>query len=449
MDTDAGMNADMLLDAARTATLAVSDDGTVLAARGGFGGFLGIDLAATVGTNVFDRLPPADADALATYFIESADEADDTVALPVPFRVGILDDVGNKHLIDIIASGCSWPDGDRYWVVVLVPVALNASATRSLDLEMAGADRATVKRMLCEELELDNVDYESRWLMIDFTVPGDPAVLHARADETDLADAVATDLRDGWRPWHGVRAGDCAPIDPALFPAEMQAAMARRGWRRAIVAPVHVNARLAALLLLVGRVPDSYPLGVVKRNMAVRTQQLVKATTLLFERWSEQDHLRSAASSDALTGLGNSRALAAALADINRAGAVLFIDIDHFKVVNDRYGHQIGDAVLVEVADRLVAACRHHDVITRFGGDEFVILLDGADEALAVTIGTRIVESVSAPLGIEGGPESISVSVGLAPRHGTDAVDALDAADRAMLEAKRSGRSRLAVLSSL
>ena len=439
------MNADVLLDAARTATLAVDQNGIVLAARGGFGGFPGIDLAAAVGTSVFDRLTPSDADELATYFIENAGEADDTVALPVPFRAGVFDDAGRSHLIDIIASGWSSPGGERYWIVVLVPVALSASVTRSLDLEMAGADRATVKRMLCEELEIDNVDYESRWLMIDFTEPAGPAVVHARSEEADLADAVRDDLREGWRPWHGVPSGECAPIDPALFPARMQAVMGERGWRRVIAAPVHVNGRLAAVLLLVGRVPESYPLGVVKRNLVVRTHGLVKATTLLFERWAEQDHLRSAATSDALTGLGNSRALTAALADTQRAGAVLFIDIDHFKAVNDRYGHQIGDAVLIEVAERLVAACRHGDVVTRFGGDEFVILLEGADETLAAAIGWRIIDSISAPLGIPDGPETISVSVGLAPRHG---LDALDVADRAMLEAKRAGRSRLATITA-
>lgn len=443
MNVDRAMNADALLDASRTATLAVGEDGTVLAARGGFGGFLGIDLAATVGTNVFGRLTPTDADQLATYFIESAGEADDTVALPVPFRVGILDDIGRSHLVDIIASGCSGGHDDRYWVVVLVPVALSASVTRSLDLEMAGADRPSVKRMLCEELELDNVDYESRWLMIDFSESASPHIVHARDAEADLAVAVGDDLADGWRPWHGVPAGECAPIDPALFPPRMHAAMVARGWRRVIVAPVHVRGRLVAVLMLVGRVPESYPLHVVKRNMAVRTHGLVKATTLLFERWAEQDHLRSAATSDALTGLGNNRALTAALADTQRAGAVLFIDIDHFKTVNDRYGHQIGDAVLVEVAERLVAACRQGDVVTRFGGDEFVVLLDGADEALAASIGWRIIDSVSAPLGIPDGPDTISVSVGLAPRHG---IEALDVADRAMLEAKRSGRSRLASL---
>lgn len=446
MNADPPINADGLLDSSRTATLAVAEDGTVLAARGGYGGFVGIDLAATVGTNVFSRLTPSDADELATYFIENAGETDETVALPVPFRVGIRDDGGRSHLVDVIASGCSRPSGERYWIVVLVPVALSASVTRSLDLEMAGADRQSVKRMLCEELELDNVDYESRWLMIDFTEAGRPTVVHARDDEADLAAIVLDDVRAGWRPWHGVRVGECAPVDPAFFPPRMDAAMLERGWRRAIVAPVHVRGRLAAVLLLVGRVPESYPLDVVKRNMAVRTQGLVKATTLLLERWAEQDQLRSAATSDALTGLGNSRALTAALAESRRGSAVLFIDIDHFKSVNDHYGHQIGDAVLVTLAERIVAACRECDVVTRFGGDEFVVVLDGADEAEATTIGWRIVEAASSPLDIDGGPERISVSVGLSARRDVDALDALDAADRAMLEAKRTGRSRLATL---
>ncbi|MEZ5297514.1 MAG: GGDEF domain-containing protein [Ilumatobacteraceae bacterium] len=308
---------------------------------------------------------------------------------------------------------------------------------------MAGADRPTVKRMLCEELELDNADYESRWLMLDFSERGRPSVVHSRPDEADLAAAVLADVDDGWRPWHGIRAGACAAVDPAFFPPATHAAMASRGWRRAIAAPVDANGRLVAVLLLVGRVPPSYPLDGVKRNIEVRTQGLVKATRLLFERWAEQDHLRSEATSDALTGLGNSRALTAALGETERAGSVLFVDIDHFKAVNDQYGHQIGDAVLVEIANRIVAACRQGDVVTRFGGDEFVILLDGADESLATSIGWRVVEAVAAPLDIEGGPDRISVSVGLSPRCD---VDALDAADRAMLQAKRSGRSRLSTL---
>lgn len=440
-----GMNADQLLDAARTATLAVAVDGTVLAARGGFGGFVGVDLAATVGTNVFTRLPAADADELATYFIENAGEADDTVTLPVPFRISILDDRGEPHLVDVIATGCSAAAGPQYWVVVLVPVALSASVTRSLDLEMSGADRDSVKRMLCEELALDNADYTSRWLLLDFSASGDTRVIHAGPDEATLADAVLADVRDGWCPWQVIEPGHCAPVPPDGLPPTMRSVMAARGWRRTVVAPVHVGGRLVAALLLVGRVPAAYPLDVVKRNIAVRTQGLVNATALLMERWEEQDQLRADATSDALTGLGNSRALATAMADSHRPGAVLFVDIDHFKAVNDDYGHRVGDDVLVVVARRIVASCREGDVVVRFGGDEFVVLLDGADEELAASIGWRIVEAVSAPLEIDGGPERISVSVGLSPRC---TVDALDAADRAMLDAKRSGRARLAMAAS-
>ncbi len=94
------------------------------------------------------------------------------------------------------------------------------------------------------------------------------------------------------------------------------------------------------------------------------------------------------------------------------------------------------------VADRIVESCRQNDVITRIGGDEFVVVIPGADRQAASDVGRRILDAVSRPLDIDDGPERISVSIGLSLMLHDDPVEA---ADHAMLRAKRAGRGRLSV----
>lgn len=456
MEPSAGVDADALLDAARTVTLAVASDGTVMAARGGFGGFLDFDIGDTVGTNVFDRLAPEDADELAVYFLENAGESADTIALPIPFRLRVLADDGIEHFVDVIATGHQRSVDDWYWVVVLVPVELTTSMSRSLELEMAGADRGAVKRMLCEEVASDNMLYSSRTMLVEFgtgksgdgidvranTSPGTFSIVTSREQDRDDATIFLDDIRDGWRPWDGTDLGSVASISLDDVPAASRRALERRNWRRFLVAPVHVQGRTRAAILLVSRVPDSYPVDVIKQNVARRLLALCNATAMLIERWDDQDRLHGEATTDALTGLGNARLLSAHLRSTPAESAVLFIDVDHFKEVNDTFGHSAGDRVLVTVADRIVESCRQNDVVTRIGGDEFVVVLSGADRQVASGIGHRILDSVSRPLDIDGGPERVSISIGVSSMLHDDP---LEAADLAMLRAKRAGRGRLSV----
>lgn len=125
------------------------------------------------------------------------------------------------------------------------------------------------------------------------------------------------------------------------------------------------------------------------------------------------------------------------------AVAVLFVDLDHFKPINDTHGHRVGDKVLEEVARRLLTAVRQSDTVARLGGDEFVILVHNISGPPSVTrIANKLVESLAAPILVD---EHLSLSVGasigiaLCPRHGTEARSLLAAADAAMYEAKRSG----------
>jgi diguanylate cyclase (GGDEF)-like protein len=164
-----------------------------------------------------------------------------------------------------------------------------------------------------------------------------------------------------------------------------------------------------------------------------------------------QDELEHRASTDALTGLPNRTVLLEQLAHVLTLGptpevAVVYCDLDGFKAVNDRFGHDEGDRLLVVVAARLAASVRNHDLVARLGGDEFAVLVQGpSSRARAEAIATRIVEALRIPLAVGGASVPVSVSVGVACRSGQVETPSalLRSADAAMYRAKRAGGDRV------
>jgi diguanylate cyclase (GGDEF)-like protein len=157
------------------------------------------------------------------------------------------------------------------------------------------------------------------------------------------------------------------------------------------------------------------------------------------------------AATDGLTGLPNRRyfdEFCSLLAKRRRSGdavAVLMIDIDRFKVLNDTYGHPVGDEVLKRVAAAIVSAVRDHDVPARVGGEEFAVVLRNPGTGIALEVGERVRAAVQAlDLSATGVP-SVSVSVGVANALGPDELmaDVVGRADKALLRAKRTGRDRV------
>jgi diguanylate cyclase (GGDEF)-like protein len=152
---------------------------------------------------------------------------------------------------------------------------------------------------------------------------------------------------------------------------------------------------------------------------------------------------------DPLTGLANRRRFIAAVNDALRAPgqlAALFLDLDDFKDVNDNQGHDAGDALLLAVGERLMAAVRPDDLVGRLGGDEFAVLLTNVDSvASAETVAARLVDALAGPIEIEGRPLVVSASVGLTLHAGTEDIgcdDLLRRADVAMYHAKARGKNR-------
>lgn len=167
-----------------------------------------------------------------------------------------------------------------------------------------------------------------------------------------------------------------------------------------------------------------------------------------------EDEIRRLANHDALTGLASLRrfkdVLHEALARAHRDGsefAVLFIDLDHFKAVNDGQGHDAGDQVLKTVARRLEDCVRETDTIARVGGDEFVVLAERTTARLAIGIARRIVAAIEQPFDLPMGRAFIGASIGIAlyPHHGADLDALMKAADNATYAIKHTTKGAIAV----
>lgn len=224
---------------------------------------------------------------------------------------------------------------------------------------------------------------------------------------------------------------------------------------RAVTGPLKRMAR-AAREFSEGRVVANLPLGrrdeigELARNFRRMQEQIGAQLAQLNESHRQVEAL---ARTDALTGLPNRRSfmerLEQAVGHARRSGrpfALLFVDLDRFKDINDAQGHARGDAVLQAVAERLRATVREVDTVARLGGDEFTVLCEGVEHALAVDqIARKIHEQFQAPLDVQGSPQQVLVSIGVSlfPRDGDAPEAMLSSADAAMYRAKAQGRNAI------
>ena len=193
----------------------------------------------------------------------------------------------------------------------------------------------------------------------------------------------------------------------------------------------------------------------VLENMMLREGpdgEVIEGTIIdITDRKAAQDQIEFQAYHDTLTGLPNRLLfrdrIGVALAHARRtrrSAAVVFLDLDQFKLVNDTLGHTVGDGLLHAVAERLVRCVRAEDTVARMGGDEFTILLaDLHDNRAASTVASKILETISSPIVVEHHELFITTSIGIAlfPEDGEDAESLLKSADRAMYRAKEMGRN--------
>ena len=178
---------------------------------------------------------------------------------------------------------------------------------------------------------------------------------------------------------------------------------------------------------------------------------LIRSLRYSIERKQTEERLSYLAQFDHLTGLANrtlfNERLAQAITWADRNDhlvALLFLDLDHFKAINDTLGHNAGDRLLISVADRLKGCVRKTDMVSRFGGDEFTIILEGLSSAKdAASVAHKILETLLPPFDLDGHEVYVTASLGISiyPLDGGTTVEMLRYADTAMYRAKEEGRN--------
>jgi len=186
-------------------------------------------------------------------------------------------------------------------------------------------------------------------------------------------------------------------------------------------------------------------------EVLMRVRNMLEVRLLHESERTNSRMLESLALQDSLTGLANRRLVVdrikTALTQARRSKgsmAVIYLDLDGFKQINDKLGHAAGDALLISIAARLKMAVREEDTVARLGGDEFVIALPHIRSARdAAKMARKIIDAVSRPYDLEGETVNMTASAGISifPVHGQDVESLMKSADKALYEAKRAGKN--------
>ena len=218
------------------------------------------------------------------------------------------------------------------------------------------------------------------------------------------------------------------------------------GLRNTLAAPLVIDQGVVGAIVLSRRTAEPWPSASTRLVGAAA----VEASAALARAYSHRE-AETAASTDALTGLPNRRyfdefcGLLARRRRADDAVGVLMVDIDHFKALNDTFGHPVGDEVLRAVAGAIAGAVREGDVPARVGGEEFAVLLRNPGEGVALEVGERVRSAVGRLDLSSFGPPGVTVSVGVAVAGSADQPisELVDQADHALYRAKRLGRDQV------
>ncbi len=395
---------DALLAFGRTLLAVLDPDGRILEIAPSAQGILGMDFEALVGTRAADFFEEVDRDRFQRRLTAAA----------------------VSHERQRFTHGLAWRGGRRECETLLTPFRSPAGVR----VHVAMTDLSHHLNQI-EHLETAQALFQAVLAAAGDAIFGVDAHLRIvtasrRAHElfgVDPEDAIGRDLRAFFSEPSALDRVEDAVNGASDAPRRVQV-MARRGDGSEF--PAEVSASAAQL--------DHSVLGTV----------VVRDVT---ERQTLESELRAAARTDALTGLPNRVAFMDALRDTvarGSLGALLFVDLDGFKPINDRLGPAAGDVLLQQVAGRIQHGVRGTDLVARLGGDEFVVLLPGIAGPDAMRVATSIVRRLARPFLLSEGEARVTCSVGVAvfPADETDSERLLAAADAAMYAAKHAGRNR-------
>jgi diguanylate cyclase (GGDEF)-like protein len=441
-----------LLDTAVNPFALVDTDGTVLWAGSSISELLGVDAVGLTGRSMLEFLAPGSVDealralAAADGYLRSRSSGPDRWE-------------GTGPLLDLVRA-----DGTVITCAVAVATprrtGLPGYAVQLRRATAAGALERTVAAMAGDRPIADVLSNLAEVLAGD--LPGtDILIAHSPASGDEggylhVAGAGPEQLRDallapaaGAAPWHLAAARPDEVVEQAAdeLPAPLRELATAEGASSCAAIAVAVGVGEPATGVVVAWRRHDLPLHVFSNERLRRGARLV-GLAMQWERGRRA--LEWAATHDHLTGLQNRQSFLSRLAGEARrrppsASAVLYLDLDDFKPVNDWHGHALGDRVLAEVAARLRRSVRPTDVVARLGGDEFAVLCPGLDDHEVIEqLADRLVEEVGLPVVVDGTEVRVGLSVGIAGIVDRDGGpdEVLNRADDALRLAKAEGKRR-------
>jgi diguanylate cyclase (GGDEF)-like protein/PAS domain S-box-containing protein len=451
-----------VVHAAQAATVVVDRGGNVRFVSRAALELFDFDESDLVGHNMAEFLHPDDVAEMVDAFVSVA--GDSTRWPPALLRLVAKD--GSVVPVEVAGHGCFEDpeiDGVVYSVHRMDETVL---LHRLLEALTTGEPLGEVLRVVTAMVDVPPLEVETV-VLYDRDEEGTPRSMASVGASPVLLEALRTS--DVSLPWLATLA-DPAGVEPANvdpvgagqgsgrggrgrddvmltlvpdLPGGVGTALIDAGYLECWTAPLRIGSgRIAGAIATVSR-RTTLPGATIRQ----RLRRARDVCDLAFLRHDYEDQLRHAALHDRLTNIPNRARFFDALEHgvgqrVGPRTGVLYLDLDGFKPLNDRYGHAFGDQVLVVVARRIHETLRPHDLVARLGGDEFGVLLEGlADDREAQVIAERLVDAVSAPLTVQGVEVSVGASVGVAvgPAEG-DRAQLLNAADQAMYDAKRAGK---------
>jgi diguanylate cyclase (GGDEF)-like protein/PAS domain S-box-containing protein len=406
-------------------------DGTIRYASGTVSLALGWQPSEMVGRNMLEFLPPEEVP-IAIDVVQEMQEVDQLgTGIPMVFRLLL-------------------PDGRTTWVEIGAMPMLDEPGVEGIVFRTRGWNgehhiNEFMRSLLANEPIEDVMGCLAR--SIASTLQSRAAVIHHGFDGARFATAAGgysppgcTPCGEG--PWRETAlSGEAAVCAVSELPEDVARTAQAVGFRTIWTARVPPSEGLAPAVVSVWRMVEGPP----RAGHRQALDRMIRYVQLALVRTAEHQRLLHLAGHDALTGVANRtqfrERLAQALAIGERDLAVAFCDLDGFKAVNDTFGHTRGDAVLVEVVDRLRAGLRVGDELARMGGDEFTILLRNvADPSGADHVVDRVLGALRAPFLVDGTEVRLGISIGIAlAAPDSTAASLLHQADEALYAVKRRG----------
>lgn len=426
-----------IVDATAHSFVVIDSGGTITYASGSIHRLSGWLPTQLIGRNMIEFIAPAEQERAITSFSALTTATTNAVNLPIVFEA--LKPTGEPIWLEIGAMRCDeLPDvGDFDGTVFrLRGWSHNHYFNLFLEALLASEPFPDVAGPLCESIRL--------------ALFAQGALLHHGFDGSRFLGADGTGVPRSCAPidegpWReAARQGRPVYATIADLPPRARLAAEEPGYAAIWCAPIEgTEGRVRAVLSVWRTEPGPPQLGEVA-GLQVQTSY----AQLAVQRWAEHQRLIHIAGHDSLTGVANRISFRDGLAEALAIGeeniAVAFCDLDSFKPVNDTYGHQTGDRVLVEVAGRLRTALRIGDELARLGGDEFTVLMRNVtDSVAALNLAERLIAATSEPFDADGNPVDIGISVGVAlVREPVSADEILALADNALYAAKAKGGNR-------